>query len=103
MNPINPIDPRMGSIEQIMPQARARAGVSASGNDFQEILVEQIEKISELHARADNLVKSLAMGDDVDLHEVVIAVEKADLALMFAVQLRNKVLESYQEITRMQL
>ena len=103
MNPITPIDPRMKPIEQIMPQALSRAGVSESGSDFQEILVEQIEKISELHARADNLVKSLAMGGDVDLHEVVIAVEKADLALMFAVQLRNKVLESYQEITRMQI
>ena len=47
--------------------------------------------------------QALAAGQIDDLSQVVLAVQKADLALNFALQLRNKVVEAYQEITRMQV
>ncbi len=103
---ITPIDPRMAVIPGIAPGPNASSSRGANalgdaGDAFQRILSEQIASLENLHERADNLTLALAMGEDVDLSEVVIAVEKADLALAFAIQLRNKVLESYQEVMRM--
>ena len=51
---------------------------------------------------ADQKVAEFAMGKSHDLHEVMIASEKADLSLKFLLQIRNKLLEAYQEIMRMQ-
>lgn len=103
---ITPIDARMTAIPGIAPgpiaaASRGSNALGEAGNAFQKILSEQISSLETLHERADNLTLALAMGEDVDLSEVVIAVEKADLALAFAIQLRNKVLESYQEVMRM--
>ncbi|MEP0813596.1 MAG: flagellar hook-basal body complex protein FliE [bacterium] len=98
MTEIKPIEAVFRPISRI---GESPAGGAGAADAFQNILVEQIEKLSELHSNADNLVRSFASGADVDLHEVVLAVNKADLALMFAIQLRNKVIEAYQEVTRM--
>ncbi|MCD6118433.1 flagellar hook-basal body complex protein FliE [bacterium] len=102
MEGIQPIDPSMRPIEQIMPIDNAARGMMEESSDtFQNILVQEIDKIVGLHKEAGALTMALAKGEDVDLSQVVIAVEKADLSLRFALQLRNKVLEAYQEITRM--
>ena len=103
---INPIDARMTQIPGIGPAAGRAAGagqnqLGETTGAFRDILAAQIGNLEALHHRADNLTLALAMGEEVDMSEVVIAVEKADLALAFAIQLRNKVLESYQEVMRM--
>ncbi len=59
--------------------------------------------MNELQAEADELVNGLASGDAVEIHQAMIAMQKASTALQFTIQVRNKIIEAYQEIMRMQV
>lgn len=71
--------------------------------NFGEILQKQLSKVNELQMTADAKNQELITGEAEDLHSVLLATEEARLALEMTVQVRNKLVESYQEITRMQL
>lgn len=70
---------------------------------FGELLNKAIRKVDELQKKADNSAVRLAAGDIQNLHQVMIDAEKAEIALQFTIQIRNKVIEAYQEIMRMQV
>lgn len=76
---------------------------NTSALNFGEILSDAISRVNELEKESDKMSEKLAMGEADNLHEVVIATEKADLALNLAVQVRNKMVEAYEEIMRMQI
>lgn len=78
---------------------------SPPGGDggFAKALGEALDSVSRSQAEADLAVEQLQTGESRNLHEVMIAMEKADISLKLAVQMRNKVLEAYQEIMRMQV
>jgi len=71
----------------------------AIGETFENLLNETANNLSE----ADRLSRESAAGGPVDLHDVMIAMEKADISLRLLVQVRNKALDAYQEIMRMQV
>lgn len=52
---------------------------------------------------AEDLSLKLAMGESKNVHEAMLGLEKANLSMQFTVQVRNKVIEAYQEIMRMQV
>jgi flagellar hook-basal body complex protein FliE len=68
---------------------------------FSEVLKESIVKVNALQLDADNLTNRLALGEVEDISEVSIAVEKAELALRMMVQIRDKMLDAYTQISRM--
>jgi flagellar hook-basal body complex protein FliE len=68
---------------------------------FAEVLKASVMKVNQLQIDADNLTNRLALGEVDDVSEVSIAVEKAELALRMMVQIRDKMLEAYQQISRM--
>ncbi|MDK2985127.1 MAG: flagellar hook-basal body complex protein FliE [Clostridia bacterium] len=70
---------------------------------FNEILQEKLSEVNSLQQKADKLTESFLAGEPVELHKVMLAMEKADLALQLTVQVRNKLIEAYQEISRMQI
>lgn len=70
---------------------------------FSETLVGAIKDVNNLQARAGDLATGLALGQDVDVHDAVLAAEEADLAFQFTLQVRNKLIEAYQEVMRMQI
>lgn len=72
-------------------------------SDFRAVLNEQLNKLNEKQVEADNYIKDFISGNDVDLHQVMIATEEARLSLELAVQIRNKVVEAYKELNNMQL
>lgn len=74
-----------------------------NGSNFKEIMNEQIQKLNDKQVEADNYIKDLISGKDVDLHQVMIATEEARLSLELAVQIRNKIIEAYKELNNMQL
>ena len=75
---------------------------SKSGNlSFTDFLNNAIKDANKLQLESEQLNQAFAMGLNDNLHQVMIASEKADIALQFTVQIRNKVLEAYQEIMRM--
>lgn len=70
---------------------------------FGELLQRQLEQVNQLQKEADRLTKELLTGEVEHLHQVTVAAEQAGLALQLTVQIRNKLIEAYQEISRMQI
>lgn len=70
---------------------------------FGQMLRDALKQVNDLQTEADDLARKLATGEISDVHTVMIASEKATLALELTVQIRNKVIEAYQEIMRMPL
>lgn len=76
---------------------------SSSAASFKDVLAQKLEEANTLQKQADQLTESLMMGGEADIHEMLIAMEKADLALRETVEIRNKVVEAYKEIEKMQI
>ena len=85
-------------------QAVATPAVS-TGNDatFGNLFSSLVDQTNENLNSADQTVKDFVQGKTENPHEVMIQLEKAHLSLQFTVQMRNKVVEAYQELMRMQL
>ena len=60
-----------------------------------------LDQVNGLQVQSDHLKQEFATGGDVELHDVMVAEEKASIAVELTMQLRNKMLEAYQEIMRM--
>ncbi len=71
--------------------------------DFGKMLREVIGQVSEAQQRAGELAQRFAAGEPVDEHTLVLAMERANLAFQLTLHVRNKVLEAYQEIMRLQV
>lgn len=71
--------------------------------DFGKMLGEVIGQVSEAQHHASALAQRFAQGEPVDEHTLVLAIERANLAFQLTLQVRNKVLEAYQEIMRIQV
>lgn len=83
-----------------------KAPAESVGNvlaSFGDVLQDQMRNINNLQANANEATQTYAVGGDIDLHNVMLAVEKADMALQLTMQVRNKVIGAYQEITRMNI
>ncbi len=94
--------PPIGNLPPISKAARSGAS-GADGEAFGKLLTDLVSRLSALQADADRLAAGLAAGEPVDIHEVMLALEKANLGFQFALQVRNKVVEAYQEVMRLQL
>jgi len=70
---------------------------------FENLISSQIEKLNQGQLISDNLVQDFVAGNTEDLHQVMIASEEARLSLELAVQIRNKVVEAYKELSNMPL
>ncbi|MDR5708901.1 MAG: flagellar hook-basal body complex protein FliE [Armatimonadota bacterium] len=70
---------------------------------FAEALERAVRSADELQRRADAAATALADGRTDDVHAVMVAMEEANLALQLAIQVRNRLLEAYQELIRMQV
>ena len=69
---------------------------------FVETLRNAVEDVEQLQTTADAKVSGLIEGNGMDVHSAMIAVEKADLSFQLMMQVRNKIVAAYQEISRMQ-
>jgi flagellar hook-basal body complex protein FliE len=74
----------------------------AAGGDFGSMLKKAVEQVDEFHSQASRQVGELLGGGEVDVHSAMISVEKADLSFQLMMQVRNKVVQAYQEVSRMQ-
>jgi len=71
--------------------------------DFEAFLNNALSSVNKTQLQAEQLTRDFAVGNDVELHQVVLATEKAALALQLTIQIRNKAIEAYQELMRMQI
>lgn len=79
-------------------------GASSGGPDgFGAALVDAVQSLDRLQREADASGLQLGAGEPVDLHDVMLAQDRASLSLQLALQVRNKLVEAYQDVMRMQL
>ncbi len=77
----------------------------AGANPFSFLapLKEGLDQTNRLAKASETLANEAAIGGDVDLHDVMIAAEKASVAMQLTLQVRNKMVEAYQDVLRMQV
>jgi len=74
-----------------------------AGPSFADTLAKSIEEVNHLQKEADLAIEKLASGESQNVHGAMLAVNKADTALRMTMQVRNKIVEAYQEVMRMQV
>jgi flagellar hook-basal body complex protein FliE len=70
---------------------------------FGETLKQAIEQVNQSQIKSDNMTEALATGKNVELHDVMITAQKASVTMSLAIEVRNKAIEAYQEMMRMQV
>ncbi|MCM2350666.1 MAG: flagellar hook-basal body complex protein FliE [Bacteriovoracaceae bacterium] len=78
-------------------------GTEETGKTFGEFLQDSIGKVNSLQQDANVAMEKLASGESQNLHETLLAVEKADIAFRTMNQVRTKVIDAYREIMKMQI
>ncbi len=77
--------------------------IGETDKSFNDLLKEQIGKVDQLQKEAGLAIESLAMGNTDNVTEVMAAVEKAGIAFKMLMQIRNKLMDAYREVSRMQV
>jgi len=78
-------------------------GEVAPRKSFGEQLQSAIREVDQLQSQRDDMVREMVRGEQIEVHEIMTAAEEAQLAFELMLEVRNKLLESYQEIMRMQV
>lgn len=91
----------IGTFEALNSAAGLTGSKNTAETDFGQVFSAGIQALNNTQVKADTMAEQLATGEDVELHDVMIATQEADIALRLATQLRNQALEAYREIMRM--
>lgn len=81
---------------------RTQKAEKQQDSSFQETLKNFYYDVNHKMKEADQMTQEFAVGKRHDLHEIMIASEKANISFKLLLQIRNKLLEAYQEVIRMQ-
>lgn len=106
-----------GNLEQVLDRGRSLSieggfaqgplqgtnDAASSASSFGEMLKQSLEKTNEVQEQADRAVKELIAGRNKNIHETMLMVEKADMNFRLMMQVRNKVIDAYREVMRMQV
>ncbi len=91
-------------LEQLTPQTATTSSSAASAaNGFSSYLGRLVGEVGTQQNVADAAVNGLLSGQNVSLHQAMIAMEEASVSFQLMVEVRNRLLDSYQELMRMQV
>jgi flagellar hook-basal body complex protein FliE len=76
---------------------------SQKGPAFMQMLGSEVSQLNGSLEQADQAARALAAGENIPVHDVMIAMEHARLQLQLAVEVRNRIVDAYQNLTNMQL
>jgi flagellar hook-basal body complex protein FliE len=79
------------------------AGSQDSGTSFKDMLVNSVKQVNSMQLDADHAVEQMFTSDDINPAEVLTAVQKADLAFRLTMQIRNKLMDVYQEVQNIRI
>lgn len=85
--------------EAVRPQQKVKEGSS----DFVDVLKASLDEVNRLQQEADQSIQEFVTNKSANIHDVFIAMEKADISFRMVMRVRDKLLEAYQEIIRMQV
>lgn len=90
-------------VDNVLKNSSSIKENDGDGEKFLSVLKDNLDKINDKQIEADNTTNDFIEGKDVSIHEVMLKTEEAKVSLQLAVQVRNKLVEAYQELNRMQL
>lgn len=93
---------RLPGVDRATTDAAAPAGRIASPTGPENVFEKLIQAVDDKQAQAREVTRSVLTGDNNQLHQSVIAMQEAGVAFQLMVEVRNKLVESYQELMRMQ-
>jgi flagellar hook-basal body complex protein FliE len=95
----------LGAHDEVAPLSGARASAAeiSAGPSFTERVSSGLQALNGQLLAAQGDLQRLAVGDVDNLHEVMVRLEESRIALQLAMQVRNRVLEAYQDVMRMQI
>lgn len=99
---VNPIGVNLLSAAGASPAVKNQS-LQGQGSNFWNSLQEALGQVDQMQQEASLSAQQLALGNEDFLHNTMIAYEKASLALQLTIEIRNRLVESYQEIMRMQM
>jgi flagellar hook-basal body complex protein FliE len=99
LNPLPSIDPR----DAVSGTVTTGAPPAASGTTFSNLVTKGLEQVNDSLLTNQLDIQRLAAGDADNLHRMMIRLEESRLSFQLMMQIRNRLLESYQELMRMQV
>jgi len=99
---VNTPIPRTGDAGAVLPLRIPGTEKAGEGDgSFAGVLEKFVDDVNSLQNRASQSIEKLATGEVSDVHQVMIAVEEANTAMEFMLEIRNRIVDAYQEIMRM--
>jgi flagellar hook-basal body complex protein FliE len=99
MTPITSLG-SLGSAAAAQPLRQASA---ATDKPFKDFMLESINQVNTMQQDADKAVQQLVTGGDANAAEVLTAVQKADMSFRLMMQIRNKLVQAYQEVNNIRI
>ncbi|MBR8462106.1 flagellar hook-basal body complex protein FliE [Campylobacter sp. faydin G-105] len=84
-------------------QNNKKISPTQNGDDFASMLNNSLKELNEVQVNADKAIADLATGEVKDLHQAALAIGKADVSMKLMLEIRNKALSAYKEISRTQI
>ncbi len=97
------ISAAMRAVQAQRPNSNRPAPSKAVSQDFTGMLHDGLNKVNNELAGADNQITDMVESEGANLHETIIAMERADLALKLSVKVGDKLVQAYREISKMQI
>jgi len=100
MNQINSIGP----VKDFQQPGKTQAATPQTGGpSFKDTLNKFLSDVNDIQNKADESIEKMAAGEITDVHQVMSTVEEANVAFNMMMEIRNKVMDAYQEIMRIRL
>src|SRR2546423_10503117 len=86
-----------------LPPVSPAAGAATGGQPFKNILLEALNQVNTMQSQANEAVEQLVTGGDVNPAEVLTTLQKADISFRMMLQIRNKLVQAYQEVNNIRI
>lgn len=98
---------KVGDIQQLLPQMSQDSSISKNVDEtvrsFEDTLNDFVKSVNSLQNQANSAIDDMASGRAADVHEVMIAVEKAKVSFDLLLEIRNKMLDAYRQLMQIQM
>ena len=94
---------QIGSIGGLGAESQIGASGAAESSGFASMVGNQLQNLNSVQAQSDSLQQAMAAGESVDVTQVAVAAERAQLSMQLATQMRNQIVNAYTELMRTQI
>lgn len=98
---MNTID-KLSTIDALSAK-KTESTTSSNSGEFSKILADSLDEVNDLQVKGDKALADIATGEVKDLHQAALAIGKAETSMKVMLEIRNKALNVYKEISRTQI